>query len=77
MSYMFYGCEILKELDVGKFKTDKVKDMSGMFSGCKKLKNLNVSRFNSANVEDAGNMFYGCEKLRYYYKKIKDILFEK
>ena len=77
MSYMFYGCEILKKLDVGKFKTDKVKDMSGMFSGCKKLKNLNVSRFNSANVEDAGNMFYGCEKLRYYYKKIKDILFEK
>ena len=61
---MFCGCESLEELDVGKFKTDKVKNMHGMFSRCKNLKSLEVSRFDTRNVTDMSWMFSGCKNLK-------------
>ena len=31
---MFYGCSLLKELNLSKFHINNVTDMSGMFYGC-------------------------------------------
>ena len=37
MSYMFYCCDSLTELDLSNFDTSNVKDMSAMFESCKSL----------------------------------------
>ena len=63
MSYMFYGCKNLTELDVTGFDTDWTTDMRGMFGKCKNLTRLDVSRFDTTIVEDMSYMFYGCENL--------------
>ena len=34
MSWMFYGCSSLKELNLNNFNTNNVTNMSFMFSGC-------------------------------------------
>ena len=34
MSYMFYGCSSLKELNLSNFNTNNVRYMSNMFYGC-------------------------------------------
>ena len=46
MSWMFYGCSSLKELNFNNFNTNNVTDMRGMFNGCtddlrKKIKSEN------------------------------------
>ena len=38
MSYMFYGCNSLKELNIRNFNTNKVKDTTCMFYKCSSLK---------------------------------------
>ena len=63
MSYMFYQCTSLTQIDLSKMKTDEVKDMRSMFKGCTSLKELNLSNFNVEKVEDFGWMFYGCKSL--------------
>ena len=63
MSYMFYGCKNLTELDVTGFDTDWTTDMHGMFGKCKNLTRLDVSRFDTKIVDDMSYMFYGCENL--------------
>ena len=40
MSYMFYECPSLKELNINNFNTDNVTNMSYMFSGCTALNEL-------------------------------------
>ena len=39
MSYMFYNCSNLTNINLSSFDTKKLKHMSGMFLGCDKLKN--------------------------------------
>ena len=34
MSFMFYGCSSLKELNLNNMNTNNVTDMSYMFTGC-------------------------------------------
>ena len=63
MSYMFSGCTNLTSLDVTKFNTANVSDMSDMFSGCTNLTSLDVTKFNTANVLDMSYMFSGCTNL--------------
>ena len=63
MSYMFYACESLTDLDLTSFNTAKVTGMYGMFCACYGLKNLNVSSFNTANVTDMYHMFTACRQL--------------
>ena len=63
MSYMFYGCSSLTELNLSNFITANVKDMSSMFSHCQKLTSLNLSNFNTANVTTMKGMFIGCSSL--------------
>ena len=63
ISYMFYNCKSLINIDLSNFNTQNVTDMSYMFSGCVSLKNINVSNLNTQNVTDMSNMFFGCVSL--------------
>ena len=62
MSYMFYGCSALTSLDVTKFNTAKVTDMSYMFSSLA-LTSLDVTNFNTENVTNMSFMFFNCSAL--------------
>ena len=42
MSYMFYNCKSLTNLNLSNFNTQNVDNMSGMFSDCKSLKKNNI-----------------------------------
>ena len=48
MRGMFSHCWELQALDVTKFDTSKVTDMSDMFYGCKELQTLDVSNFDTS-----------------------------
>ena len=63
MNYMFSGCSKLTSLDVTKFNTAKVTNMSYMFRDCSELTSLDVTKFNTAKVTNMGYMFSGCSKL--------------
>ena len=43
MSWMFYGCSSLKELNLTNFNTNNVTNMSSMFYGCSSLKKINLT----------------------------------
>ena len=62
-SKMFSGCEGLTSLDLSKFDTSKVTNMSDMFVGCSGLTSLDVTGFDTSNVKSMKNMFSGCSKL--------------
>ena len=62
MSYMFYGCQSLKELNVSNFKINFVRDLSGMFLWCRSLRNLNISNFVFHELANLNFMFFGCSK---------------
>ena len=68
MRGLFYGCSSLKELDLSKFNTDKVTDMSYMFYNCFSLEKLNICHFKTNKVRGVSYMFYECSSL-------KDIIF--
>ena len=63
MSYMFYDCQNLQNLNLSKLNTKSVTNMSFMFYECKNLKNLNLSYFNTKSVTNMSNMFNKCEAL--------------
>ena len=60
MSYMFYGCNALENLNLSNFNTNNVKDMNYMFYGCFSLKKLAISNFNFNNVKIMKFMFKWC-----------------
>ena len=63
MSYMFYYCSALTELDLSGFDTSNVKDMSYMFSNCTSLKAIDLSSIDASKVNTMDSMFEGCESL--------------
>lgn len=63
MSYMFYRCESLRNLDLQSFNTSNVTDMSYMFSACVSLDTLNVSTFNTSKVKTMEYIFSYCSSL--------------
>ena len=46
MSYMFFECSSLTNIDLSSFNTQNVKNMSNMFYDCDSLTNINLSNFN-------------------------------
>ena len=62
MSYMFYDCSSLNNLDgISKWDTKSVTDMSEMFSRCSSLNNLDgISKWDTKSVTDMSEMFSGC-----------------
>ena len=63
MSYMFYYCSGLTNLDLSSFNTGNVTSMSLMFSSCSNLTNLDLSSFNTGNVTSMYGMFWSCSNL--------------
>ena len=60
---MFFGCESLKKLDLSKFNTSNVTNMSFMFYECSSLKELiNISNFDTTNVSNMHAMFSCCSE---------------
>ncbi len=64
MSYMFYGCSSLQELDVSGFDCEQVTDMSKMFQYCAQLERIDLRRLNTSNVKDMSWMFDNCTRLK-------------
>ena len=60
---MFRGCSSLTNLDVNKFNTSNVTNMSCLFYGCSSLTNLDVSHFNTNSVTEMNGMFRECSSL--------------
>ena len=60
---MFFNCAEITEIDMTKFDTSLVTDMSFMFGDCRSLEYLNVSNLNTARVKTFKNMFYNCISL--------------
>ena len=63
MSFMFYGCYNLTELDVTHFDTSRVKELYGMFHLCRSLTTLDVTHFDTSKVTNMNAMFEGCSQL--------------
>ena len=63
MSYLFAGCNKLKEIKgIDKFKTSKVTNMSTMFGECNEIESINLSSFDTSNVTDMSYLFNKCHK---------------
>ena len=62
-SLFFEGCRRMENIDVSKFDTSNVVNMSQMFSNCTCLTNLDLSHFNTSKVTDMSAMFNSCEYL--------------
>ena len=71
---MFYGCSSLTSLDVTKFNTEKVTNMSNMFNNCKALTSLDVTNFNTENVTNMSFMFSYCLTLTTIYVNDKFVI---
>ncbi|EAE4601383.1 BspA family leucine-rich repeat surface protein, partial [Listeria monocytogenes] len=66
MSFMFFQCTGLEELDVSNFDTNSVTNMSYMFYKCAGLEELDLSNFDTSSVTDMSFMFFqstGLKKL--------------
>ena len=64
MSYLFYNCKSLENLDLSSFDTSNVINMSWMFNGCNSLINLDISSFDTSNVTTMDLMFLNCNSLK-------------
>ena len=60
---MFYKCTEIVEVDMTKFDTSLVTDMSEMFYMCSSLKSLNVTNLDTEKVETFQKMFVQCTSL--------------
>ena len=64
MTYMFYNCSQLTQLDLSNWDTSSVTNMSYMFRDCSQLTQLDVSNWDTSNVTSVSNMFNNCPNLR-------------
>ena len=63
ISYLFYNCSQLTDLDLSNFKTQNVKRMKCLFSTCRQLKKINLKNINTNEVTDMKDMFSNCNDL--------------
>ena len=63
INYLFIECSNLTSIDLSKFDTKEVDDMSCIFADCSSLQNINLSNINTEKVIDMGCMFYECGAL--------------
>ena len=63
MDSMFYGCNMLTNLDISNFNTCNVSNMNVMFYYCQSLEEIDVTHFNTENVINMGGMFGECDRL--------------
>ena len=65
LSYMFYQCKILKNIDELKYlNTSNCNSFEMIFSGCSSLTNIkSLENWNVSNGNNFRDMFYGCSSL--------------
>ena len=63
VSYVFYNCIDITEIDLSHFDFSNIIDMSHCFSNCKSLKSINLFNINTINVFDMSYMFSNCISL--------------
>ena len=63
MKYLFSGCSNLTLIDISKFDTSQVTDMSFMFYGCSNLEKINFGNINTSSVKDMRSLFSNCPKI--------------
>ncbi len=65
MSYLFYGCESLEQLDLSQWNTTNVRTMQGMFSNCSNLKDIvGHENWDTHSLESVAYMFNATKKLQ-------------
>ena len=60
---MFLGCKNMINIDLSKFNSKNVTNMSAMFRDCNNLTNINLSNFETRNVINMNSMFCDCKNL--------------
>ena len=63
MSFMFYSCQSLIEVDFSLFNTEKITNMSLMFMYCGSLTRVIFPEYNTRDLTNMAWMFDGCENL--------------
>ena len=62
MSFMFFGCENLEELDLSTFNIQNVDQMTAMFYNCVKMEKLSLPVSNVKNDVCMRSILYNCKK---------------
>ena len=63
MSYLFYECNALTQLDLSNWDTGNIQYMIATFDGCDNLTELNCSTWNTSKVYNMQLAFYNCNSL--------------
>ena len=63
MSYLFYECNSLTQLDLSNWDTGNIQYMIATFDGCNNLTELNCSTWNTGKVYNMQLAFYNCNSL--------------
>ena len=63
MSYLFYECNSLTQLDLSNWDTSNIQYMIATFDGCNNLTELNCSTWNTGKVYNMQLAFYNCNSL--------------
>ena len=64
MSYMFYRCSSLTEIDISGFDTSNVTSAFGMFCLCSNLEKIDLSNFDTSKLTSMNQMFQSCRNLK-------------
>ena len=63
MASMFSSCGTLRSIDVSKWNTSNVTDISGMFFGCGSLHSVDITGWDTSKVTSMDRMFFNCSSL--------------
>ena len=63
MGLLFSGCKKLTSIDLSKFDTSRVTDITSMFYDCYNLEIINLGNLDFSSVQNVKNLFSGCHKL--------------
>lgn len=64
MDGIFYGCQLLKRLDLSRWNVSRVTTMEKMFSDCSGLTELDMTGWNTSRVNDFSYMFDACKSVK-------------
>ena len=64
LSYVFYECSALTQLDLSNWDTRNIQYMISTFSGCNNLTEINCSRWNTSKVTNIQSMFASCSSIQ-------------
>lgn len=64
VTFMFYNCKAIEEIDLSCLKVQSVKRMRGMFSNCINLRKIDISTWNLSNLIDMKYILNSCRSLK-------------